>query len=577
MIPFAAMALSAAIAQIEAIGLTEVEGQPALRVSFSGRPAEVRVEREPPLLLRLSLSATRLGPHLAGMRRWTPRDSGAAPPAADSPLPPALEIDAQAGQVSLLLRIPAGSSVDVQREEDGLLLVFRRAPPTRPAPPGAAPSGAPPGEMQEVIRRLFPTAAAAEAARGADAVPSVAALYPRLFPAGAPEAKEPAAPGAEAKAPEQDVLLGPFRLRASTEARYVAADTFLESAQPTRDEFLELDPRVLVEAPLGAGRLTTSYKPALRALASHPQINSSSHAFSGDLELPLGEGLVIRADDRFVIGTLDTRVVDPGGEYFFGLGRFHRNDLEAGASFLLGPRLSLELAGGMGSVHFLQQSSFFDYDTRAASAGLGFELTPNLKAVAAYVFDSVPRPPERPEAGSQAHSARLALSGEVLPLVNGELSVGYRRQTNPDAAPDGRRYAGLTVAGTLTRQISHESSLALYLARMTPVSAFENNGFYVSTSLQSTLQLPLPFALQLRGGLGVQWNQYRTQAQGIAGPREDRILGWFAALRRPIRGRLFLSGSYHAERRHSNLERFVTDSSGFVLQIEWDMLGGPVR
>jgi hypothetical protein len=33
---------------------------------------------------------------------------------------------------------------------------------------------------------------------------------------------------------------------------------------------------------------------------------------------------------------LDTRVVDPGGEYFFGLGHFNRNDVDAGASIMVG-------------------------------------------------------------------------------------------------------------------------------------------------------------------------------------------------------------------------------------------------
>ena len=91
------------------------------------------------------------------------------------------------------------------------------------------------------------------------------------------------------------------------------------------------------------------------------------------------------------------------------------------------------------------------------------------------------------------------------------------------------------MSAALTRQLGRESSLALYASRSTPVSAYEENAFYVSTGLQGTLQVPLPAQFQLRGGLGYQWNDYRTVASEIGGPREDRILGWYVGLRRPVR------------------------------------------
>ena len=195
--------------------------------------------------------------------------------------------------------------------------------------------------------------------------------------------------------------------------------------------------------------------------------------------------------DRFQAGILDTRVVDPGGEYFFGLGHFRRNDVNAGASIAVGPRLSVELAGALGAVRFQEPASFFPYDTRSASAGFGFELTPNLKAVASYVYDAVPRPDERPEAELTANSARLSLGGEILPLLTGDLSVGYRSQDSPNAGPGGTSYSGFVMSAALTRQLGRESSLGIYASRTTPVSAYEENGFYVSNSVQGTLQVPL--------------------------------------------------------------------------------------
>jgi hypothetical protein len=248
-----------------------------------------------------------------------------------------------------------------------------------------------------------------------------------------------------------------------------------------------------------------------------------------------------------------------------------------GASIVVGPRLSVELGGALGTVHFLEESSFFDYDTRLASAGLGFELTPNLRAVASYVYDRVPLPDERPEAESTAHGARLSLTGEILPLLTGELSVGYRSQDTPNAGPGGQSYSGFIMSASLQRELGQDATVSVYANRSTPLSAFEQNAFYVSTGVQGVLEVPLPARFEARGGAGYQWNDYRTNSIELGSPREDRILGWFVGLRRPIARKLSLSAAYRKEERSSNIDNFDTDADGIYLQLEWDIFGAPPR
>jgi hypothetical protein len=197
--------------------------------------------------------------------------------------------------------------------------------------------------------------------------------------------------------------------------------------------------------------------------------------------------------------------------------------------------------------------------------------------VASYSYDAVPRPDERPEAESTAHSALLTLSGEITPLLSGDVTVGYRRQDSPSAATGGTRYSGLTTSAVLTRQIGRESTVAVYASRSTPISAYEQNAFYVSSAVQGTIRLPLPARFEFRGGLGYQWNDYRTVASAIGVPREDRILGWYVGLRRPLRSNLYLSGAYRSEDRTSNVDAFTTDANGFYFQLEWDIFGAPPR
>jgi hypothetical protein len=450
-------------------------------------------------------------------------------------------------------------------------VVAEAAPPVAP-PPTAAPS-----DTADLAKILFPAAAAESPAATTGAVSE---LYPRLFPTATPQASQetPPAPEVFESAQESGIALGPFRVRASLDTRFVDADTYMtDTAVPTKASYLAVQPRIDAVAPVGEGRFTLDYEPVFRGLSDYGQVNSSSQALTAGLDLPVGGRLQFNLRDRFQAGILDTRVVDPGGEYFFGLGHFRRNDVNAGASIAVGPRLSVELAGALGAVRFQEPTSFFPYDTRSASAGFGFELTPNLKAVASYVYDEVPRPEERPEAELTANSARFSLGGEILPLLTGDVSVGYRSQESPNAASGGTSYSGFVMSAALTRQLGRESSLGIYASRTTPVSAYEQNAFYISNSVQGTLQVPLPAEFRLQGGVGYQWNDYRTVALEIGVPREDRILGWYVSLRRPILHNLFLSGSYRSEDRRSNLDPFDSDSDGFYLQLEWDIFGSPGR
>ena len=450
-----------------------------------------------------------------------------------------------------------------------------------PAEPSPATDASTAADTLELARRLFPgTAASGSTESGLGNQASVGDLYGRLFPQGEPQtAPETVAVAAvEPVGPEQGVMAGPFHVRLGIDARYVDADTFVEvTGEPVRDRYLEVAPRLTADAPVGDGRLNVGYLPVFRGFATYDEVNSSSHRLSADFVTPLGPSVSLQAKDSFVSGLLDTRVVDPGGEYFFGLGRFHRNTLEGGLSILTGPRTSVELAGDLSAVRFKEESTFFDYDTRRASLGVGYELSPTLKMVVGYVYDEVPTPSERPEAEARAHSGEVRLLGDILPLLSGTLSAGYRNQKSPNAGLDGKSYSGFVMDGSLTRRFSPDSSFTLYLNRSTPVSAFEENGFYVSTGIQGAARVPLFMQLQLQGGLGYQWNDYRVLTEEIGAPREDRILALYVGLRRPIRRQLFVSGSYRREERHSNVDRFDTTTDGFFIQLEWDIFGSPPR
>jgi hypothetical protein len=644
----AALLLATASAQLQAVNLTSVDSQLAVRVALSGRPGMVSVHREGEMA-RVSVTDTRLGSHFAGGTRfaWTPAPDFDLATLQGPMSLDRLEVVATANDVSVLLHVPPEISIDVRRDRRGLLLVFREAsaapepptlaqapapaptpapvapppepptptvapPPTAPPPaeptttvatapaaeapstPSVEPAAPPPApamvaeappppapttDTAELARGLFPAAAATAAAAsqepGLAPGGSVSELYAQLFPGGAPqttaETVEPAIEMAEA---EEGVPFGPLRVQASVDVRYIDADTFVDiTGEPVSDRYLEVVPRLTTMAPVSDGKLTFEYLPFLRAFATFPQINRNSHRMSLGLDLPVGPSVVLWVKDAFVSGTLETRDVDPGGEYFFGLGQFRRNFLSGGASIVVGPRTSLELEGGATAVRFQEPSTFFDYDTRIATAGLGYELSPNLKAIFAYSYDSIPTPAERPEAEATAHNARVTLSGDITPLLNGQLMFGYRDQKSPNAGEGGTRYSGFIMGGALTKRFTRKTDVTVYLNRSTPASAFENNAFYVFTAVQGSARFPLPLEFQAQGGVGYQWNDYRTPSAELGVPREDRIVAWYVGLRRPVHRQLVLSATYRRQERRSNIDRFDIDADGFILQLEWDIFG----
>lgn len=395
-------------------------------------------------------------------------------------------------------------------------------------------------------------------------------LYKRLFPGTSLEDVGPLGEPQE-EATREGLGLGPLTLQPSLLVSYVDGDNvFLDSAQPTRDRYFVVQPNLglrIDALTFGAGTFRVSYEPRFRFGSSYQQLLEPSHQVDALLELPLTPALTLRAGDHFFVGTVETTEVDPGREYFFGLGRFGRNQVDAGLRIETGGRLGLDLAGSVNRVVFEEESSFFDYDQDRVSLALQYELTPNTRLGLKAGLERVPGVPERPESRMRAQTYGLVLDGDIAPLTTGSVEVGYRDQQNPDAAPGGTLYRGAYASASVAREFSRGGRLNLGVVRATPLSAFEENGFYVSTGVVAAITLPLPLAVSASAGASYQWNDYRTPASEIGAPREDRIFGWSVGLGRPLTRWCFLRVDYRQDRRDSNVESLSNTSHGFIAQL----------
>jgi hypothetical protein len=309
-------------------------------------------------------------------------------------------------------------------------------------------------------------------------------------------------------------------------------------------------------------------------------VNETSHFAGAKLELPFGSRTLVRVGHRYTRAILETSVVDPGREYFFDLARYTFNETTAAARVDLGPRLSAEAEAGWRWARFdeAQEGGFFDYDTRAIRAGLGYDVGSDLRATVSYAFERIPPSPDRGLVESSAHTLLGTLAGTIAPLTSGSVTVGFRHQANPLAAGESASFSGVTLGGALRRELGRSSSVELQWNRATEPSAYDTNAYYVTNSLVASLSVPVPFEVWARGSVGFFRNGYPNDAPGLGAPRRDDIVGWTLGLGRQLGWRAWVRADYRRERRNSNLPGYDVTTNGFVVQLGVGLFGpGPSR
>jgi hypothetical protein len=408
--------------------------------------------------------------------------------------------------------------------------------------------------------------------------PPVEVLYRSILPSPAePEIQaDPEAAGAEgggAGAAADDgtragLSVGRVQLTPEFHAIYVRGEgALLDTAEPVEDRYLELRPQIGAEMPLGTGVLLGSYQARIRRGSSYDQVESTvTHVADLSFTLPLGIGEISGAE-HFSQGLLETTEVDRGREYFFDLGQFTRHRHSLDLRILTGGRADVAVGGILDDVKVDDEAGFFDHEQQAVSARLGYDVTPVLRGGLGYAYTRIPFTAERPQAESSSHSVFGELSGEILPLTTGNLSVGYTTQTSPNAAAGGTRFTGLTASGSLQKSFTPSSSLALIGTRATNVSGFEENAFYVTNAIAVVLRAGLPWSLALQAGAGYHRNDYRTVASEIGAPRRDVLHGWTLGLGRPVTRYAFVRADYRRERRDSNIDSFDSPSNALTVEL----------
>ncbi|PYQ44260.1 MAG: hypothetical protein DMF77_07580, partial [Acidobacteria bacterium] len=406
-------------------------------------------------------------------------------------------------------------------------------------------------------------------------------LYAKILPPPAGVGPEEAAPAeggaAETVVQREGFQFGPVRLLPTLVTSYIDADTaLLDTPQPVRDRYFQIEPRLTFDlgaAVPGGRKVELTYNPRFRTSTAFPELRHATHLATLSLEAPVGGRFTVRALHHYARGLIETTEVDPGREYFFRLSPFTRQQTLAGVAVSSGGRFSFDVLGSRDSVHLSDNAGFFDHRTDLVASSLIYELGPASHALLRYAWDHIPPSAQRAIIESRASTVSLEVKGELIPLVRGDLMVGYRHLSAPRGGTGGTQFDGTVVAASLRKEFTPSASVSLIGFRDTYPSGFEENAFYVATSAGLEADLGLPLSLVFHGTVGWQRNGYRVPAAGLAVPRRDELIGWSAGVGRSLTRWSFLRGDYRQDRRDSNLPAFDTNGHVFIVQLGLGYLG----
>ena len=415
--------------------------------------------------------------------------------------------------------------------------------------------------------------------------PRMADLYPLLFPAGIEPAQQPGPALVALDAPREGLWLGPLNVRPAITLRYVDSNSvFVDDPTPTDVRYFEIGPVIdgSVARTGSDGGLKFRYAPRFRTGSSLDVVNSTTHVLDAGVDYSTSPGSGLRGGYHFATGTLETREVDPGGEFFFGLREFTNHGVDGSLDVAIGRVWGLGAGAGWNWVDIEEGSGFYSHERGGANANLWYDMSPTLRFRAGYRYDRVPPPPDRPIAESRANTGFVSLAGELSPSTRATLSVGYRSQTNPSIEGQGDSFNSVTYEGRIHRDISWSSSVTLAVFRTPLPSAFQANAFYSTTGLGLNARLPLPLEISANGTIEYRRNSYERDTLildesgnmfDVGDPRRDDLFAWSVGLGRSLTRWGFLRADYRRTKRDSNLPDFSNDTEGFFLQVGFGYFG----
>jgi len=352
-------------------------------------------------------------------------------------------------------------------------------------------------------------------------------------------------------------MVGPFLFSPTIQISWQDRDNiFFTPDNEVGDQVFQAGATLLFEAPISESLIHFSYSPLYTDYRTYDLEDRWSHFFDVGGTFVFSSGLVLDATYSYIIGNLQTRQIDEGGELYYGDPRFTKQMAGVSVQYWLTHRDGVFVEGAWTDLENSDPTLFYDY-TRV-SAGLGWihQLGPNSTMNVRYArseFDAHDSPSSSNGfRDSVSDELTLGLQGQLSPVVSTGLRLGYL-EINYDLQPGDppiSDFSGFIVDGYFDWALGHGSVVRLELLRSPFPSNYADNANYLATG--GALQYSLD-----RGSIygsasgGFQTNDYELPDPQTGQTRSDDILTLGLGLGYRFTQSLSLWGSYVYEDRDS--------------------------
>ena len=353
------------------------------------------------------------------------------------------------------------------------------------------------------------------------------------------------------------IVVGPFLFSPSLQLTWQDRDNiFYTPDNEVRDQLIIARAQLLFEVPINESHVYFSYSPQYTDYRTYQLVDNWSHFFDVGGSFLFSSGLALRANYNYIIGNLETREVDPGGELFYGDTRFVKNFAAVSADYWFSNRDGLFVDFSWTDLDHSDPQLFYDYTSIAAGLGWLHQLSPNLVMDARYgVIDFDAHDNIYQSNGfrdSLSNIVTLGFRGQLSPVVATEGRVGYQtiQYDLQPGDPPIEDFSGFIANGFISWDMAHGSVLSFDILHSPYPSNYADNANYVATGAGLTYSLNRGSIFGQAHGR-IQNNDYDLPDPVSNELRSDDIFSLGLGLGVRFGDHMSLFGSYLFEERES--------------------------
>lgn len=358
-------------------------------------------------------------------------------------------------------------------------------------------------------------------------------------------------------ASSESIMVGPFLFSPTIQISWQDRDNiFFAPDNEVADQVFQAGATLRFEVPIYESFIHFSYSPLYTDYRTYDLQDRWSHFFDVGGTFVFSSGLVVNATYSYIVGNLQTRQIDEGGELYYGDPNFTKQNAGVSAQYWFTHRDGVFVEGAWTDLENSDPTLFYDY-TRV-SAGLGWihQLGPNTTMNVRYArsdFDA--HDTDFTSNGfrdSLSDELTLGLQGQLSPVVSTGIRLGYL-EINYDLQPGDppvSDFSGFIVNGHFDWSLGHGSLVRLELLRSPYPSNYADNANYVATG--GALQYNIDRGSIYGSASGAfQNNDYQLPDPQTGQARSDDILTLGLGIGYRFTRYLSLWGSYVYEDRDS--------------------------